>query len=79
MIWAALKAYEMTKEEKYLTLATDLAAWFSGNNPANVPMYDPATGRGYDGISGPDGYNKNAGAESTIESLLALQAIEKYK
>jgi len=79
MIWAALKAYEMTEEEKYLTLATDLAEWFSGNNPANVPMYDPETGRGYDGIGGPDVYNKNAGAESTIESLLALQAIEKYK
>lgn len=79
MIWAALKAYEMTKEEKYLTLAEDLAAWFSGKNVANVVMYDPDTGRGYDGISGPNMYNKNAGAESTIESLLSIQAMEEYE
>src|SRR5687768_6184878 len=76
MIWAALKAYEHTKDEKYKTLAQDLAKWFDGENAANTPMYDPATGRGYDGISGPDVINKNAGAESTIESLLALQAME---
>lgn len=79
MIWAALKAYEMTKKEKYLTLANDLAAWFSGKNPANVLMYDPATGRGYDGIVGQNMYNKNAGAESTVESLLSIQALENYE
>ena len=28
------------------------AAWFFGNNPAGVAMYDPATGRTYDGIEG---------------------------
>ena len=78
MIWAALKAYEMTKDEKYFLLAKDLVSWFAGNNSANVPMYDPATGRGYDGITGPDQYNKNAGAESTIEALLSLQAFESY-
>ncbi len=79
MIWASLKAYEITKDEKYLSLAKDLAAWFSGANPANTPMYDPATGRGYDGISSPDQINKNSGAESTIESLLSLQALEEYE
>ncbi len=78
MVWASLKAYEITKDEKYLSLAKDLAAWFSGANPANTPMYDPQTGRGYDGISSPDQINKNSGAESTIESLLSLQALEKY-
>ncbi|HUR31215.1 MAG TPA: hypothetical protein VMZ69_07265 [Saprospiraceae bacterium] len=76
MIWAALKAYEITKEEKYLSLAKELGEWFSGKNPANVPMFDTATGRGYDGITGPGEYNKNSGAESTIEALLALQAMQ---
>ena len=40
-------------------------------------MYDPATGRGYDGLQGPSSFrvNRNAGAESTIEALMALQAI----
>jgi hypothetical protein len=78
MVWAALKAYELTQDQKYLSLATELAAWFSGKNPANVPMYDSATGRGFDGITSADQINKNAGAESTIEALLALQAMEKY-
>ncbi len=79
MILAALKAYDITKDEKYLTLAKELAAWFSGQNPAKTPMYDPSTGRGFDGISSPEQINKNAGAESTIESLLSLQVMEKYK
>jgi hypothetical protein len=77
MVWAALKAYEVTKEEKYLSLAKDLVTWFTGTNPANTPMYDPVTGRGYDGISSATEINKNSGAESTIESLLALQAMEE--
>jgi hypothetical protein len=79
MIWAALKAYEITKEEKYLALAKELGEWFSGKNPANVQMFDTLTGRGYDGITSPGEYNKNSGAESTIESLLALQELEKYE
>ena len=79
MVWASLKAYDITGDKKYLTLARDLASWFSGNNPAKTPMYDPATGRGYDGIISTDQINKNAGAESTIEALLALQALENYK
>lgn len=79
MIWASLKAYEMKKEEKYANLAKDLYSWFTGNNPANTPMYDPETGRGFDGISSLDAINKNAGAESTIESLLALQEMERYE
>ncbi len=78
MVWAAIKAYELTEDKKYLKLARDLGDWFSGQNPAKFPMYDPATGRGYDGINGADQINKNAGAESTIESLLAMQALEKY-
>ncbi|GAC1659391.1 MAG: extracellular solute-binding protein [Candidatus Elarobacter sp.] len=40
-------------------------------------MYDEQTGRTFDGINGPDSaqVNRNAGAESTIESLLALQRV----
>lgn len=77
MIWAALKAYEITGDQKYYDLASELVKWFSGKNPANTVMYDPATGRGFDGISSPDQINKNAGAESTIEALLSIQAFEE--
>ncbi len=80
MIHAALMAHALSGEtdQKYLDLAGELAMWFFGSNPANAMMYDPATGRGYDGINSPSEINKNSGAESTIESLLALQALEIY-
>ena len=80
MIHAALLAHALSGEAdpKYLDLAAELAMWFFGKNPANAIMYDPATGRGYDGINSPTEINKNSGAESTIESLLALQALEMY-
>ena len=51
--------------------------WFTGNNDANFVMYDSNTGRGYDGLNGVTGkVNRNSGAESTIEALLAIQAVE---
>lgn len=80
MIHASLLAHGLSgeAESKYLDLAAELAMWFFGKNPANANMYDPSTGRGYDGINSPTEINKNSGAESTIESLLALQALEMY-
>ena len=51
----------------------DLAAgWFEGVNDSGVPMYDPASGAGYDGLRR-DGRNENCGAESTVSALLTLQ------
>jgi hypothetical protein len=69
--------HQATGDETYGRLAGLAAAWFYGNNSAHFAMYDPATGRGYDGLSGPSELrvNRNAGAESTIEALMALQAV----
>ena len=39
-------------------------------------MYDHLTGRAYDGINSTSKTNYNSGAESTIEALLSIQAIE---
>jgi hypothetical protein len=68
---------DATGEERYRRLAGLAAAWFFGDNPAGTAMYDPATGRGFDGVSGANELrvNRNAGAESTIEALLALLAV----
>ncbi len=68
---------EATGESRYAVYAGLTASWFSGANPAGVAMYDARTGRTFDGIDGPSPIklNRNAGAESTIESLLALQAV----
>jgi hypothetical protein len=76
MVFAALEAFAITNEQKYADIAGRLAAWLFGNNPAQQHMYDPATGRAFDGIGAPEQVNRNSGAESTIEALLVLQALE---
>jgi hypothetical protein len=78
MVFAAIAAFEITGDDKYLLLAKELGKWFAGGNIANTVMYDPVSGRGYDGIISATEINKNAGAESTIESLLSIQALAKY-
>jgi hypothetical protein len=71
--------YQATGEEQYARYAGLTASWFLGNNMAGVPMYDPETGRCFDGIDGPTPYrvNRNAGAESTIEALYALMLVDR--
>ncbi len=71
---------DATEEPKYRVLAGLAAAWFLGSNRAGITMYDAATGRTLDGLGGPsfDQVNRNSGAESTIESLLALGAVSTY-
>jgi hypothetical protein len=59
-------------------LAGIVGAWFFGANPAGAPMYDPATGVTYDGISGNGTINHNSGAESTIHGLLAMIALDAH-
>ena len=78
MIFASTEAYNVTGEQKYADIAGQLAAWFFGANLVNEIMYDKTTGRCFDGIIARGKVNKNSGAESTIECLLAMQKIEKY-
>jgi len=73
-----VRLYEATTEKKYLTMAEIAASWFFGNNAAASIMYDTASGRGYDGIRSPAEVNKNSGAESTIEALLAIMELERF-
>ncbi|WP_460663253.1 hypothetical protein [Kribbella swartbergensis] len=57
-------------------VAAFVAAWYFGANRAGSPMYDPATGRTYDGISGDGVVNRNSGAESTIHGQLSMLALD---
>lgn len=68
---------EATGDRRYAVFAGLTASWFLGANPARVNMYDQETGRTFDGIDGPspEQVNRNSGAESTIEALLALQRV----
>ena len=68
---------DATGERRYAVFAGLAASWFLGANPAGVSMYDEKAGRTFDGLDGPspDKVNRNAGAESTVEALLALQRV----
>ena len=68
---------DATGESRYAVFAGLTAGWFAGANPTGIAMYDAKSGRTFDGIDGPSPLklNRNAGAESTIEALLALQAV----
>ncbi|MBN1488550.1 MAG: hypothetical protein JXA69_01430 [Phycisphaerae bacterium] len=72
MVVGLIRLHEATGETKYATMAGLAASWFTGNNEAGEPMYDGATGRGYDGLEDGSVINRNAGAESTIESLYSI-------
>ena len=52
------------------------AAWYFGNNRSGVQMYDPATGRTFDGLEADGRVNRNSGAESTIHGLLSMLALD---
>jgi len=57
-------------------LAGITASWYFGANRAGEPMYDPATGRTYDGVNADVVVNRNSGAESTIHGLLSMLALD---
>ena len=75
MVYASMEAFAVTGDTSYAHTAGELASWFFGSNPAHQQMYDPQSGRTYDGIGSPADVNNNSGAESTIEALLSIQAI----
>lgn len=60
-------------------LAAFVAAWYFGANRAGRPMYDAASGRTYDGISGDGVINRNSGAESTIHGQLSMLALDAHR
>ncbi len=77
MVYACIEAYNITKDSSYAIMAGEIASWFLGNNLAEAQMYFPSSGICYDGINSQNAINKNSGAESTIEALLTLLAIEQ--
>jgi hypothetical protein len=76
VITAAIEAYKVTKQEKYADMAGHFAAWFFGANNAMKNIYSTSTGLCFDGIESSTSVNRNSGAESTIEALLAMEAVE---
>ncbi|GLY29048.1 hypothetical protein [Kineosporia sp. NBRC 101731] len=69
---ACARAYDLTGEERWRTAVGAAWDWFLGANDSGVPMFDPATGAGFDGLL-KDGRNLNQGAESTLAALSTAQ------
>lgn len=61
----------ITGNSNYGALASKTLDLFAGKNRAKTKMYDPETGRYFDGINDPSNVNRNSTAESTIEALSA--------
>ena len=75
MVEVCTKAFEVTKENKYLAFARKAFSWYSGKNIINKSLIDTATGGIYDGLE-PEGVNPNEGAESTVSYLLARLSLK---
>jgi hypothetical protein len=78
---ACAAAWKATGEPSWLDLAIEAVEWFVGRNDNGLAVYDPATGAGHDALT-LSGVSANAGAESTISALWALQCgrlVESYQ
>lgn len=78
MVLAHAEAATALGRGRHLERAQAALAWFLGRNLAGLPLVDPATGGCHDGL-GPDGVNRNQGAESTLAWLLAFYAAERAR
>jgi hypothetical protein len=73
-----LRTAAAARRPAFADLAGIAGAWYFGNNPAGVAMYDPASGRTFDGINPDRTVNRNSGAESTIHGLLSMLALDAH-
>jgi hypothetical protein len=69
---ACATAYRITEDPHWLTGINLAWRWFLGHNDSKTPMFDSATGAGYDGLHR-NGRNLNQGAESTLAMLSTAQ------
>ncbi|MFL5341394.1 MAG: glycosyltransferase [Gemmataceae bacterium] len=73
---AALAAFGLLGDEKYLAIFRRAHAWFRGANSLKLPLIDAQRGACFDGLQS-SGVNRNQGAESTLAYLRTeLQALE---
>ena len=78
MIDAYIEAFNITREEEWITCAYRCLNWYLGDNELHISLYDHATGGCRDGLK-TQGANENQGAESTLCWLMALLAIYKLR
>jgi len=76
MVLVYFKAYEVTKEVKYMHNLYQSYLWFLGENSLNLPLYDHETKGCADGLQ-TYGVNRNQGAESTLAYLISHLVVFK--
>lgn len=76
MVLVYFKAYEVTKDVKYMHNLYQSYLWFLGENSLNLPLYDYETKGCADGLQ-PHGVNRNQGAESTLAYLISHLVVFK--
>jgi hypothetical protein len=69
---ACARAFALTGDGRFVAGVSRAVSWFLGDNDVQIPMFDPDTGGGYDGLE-PHGRNDNQGAESTLALVSTLQ------
>ena len=78
MVDACIEAFNITRDEEWITYAYRCFNWYLGDNELHISLYDHATGGCRDGLEA-QGANENQGAESTLCWLMALLAIYKHR
>jgi hypothetical protein len=73
---ACARAFDLTGDERWRGDVRSAWAWFAGDNDSATPMFDPATGAGFDGLQA-GGCNQNRGAESTLAFLSTAQQAQR--
>jgi len=76
MVLVYFKAYEVTKDEKYMRNLYQSYQWFLGENSLNLPLYDHETKGCADGLQN-FSVNRNQGAESTLAYLISHLVVFK--
>ena len=69
---ACARAFAVTGDELWADGCRLAGDWFLGDNDAGIPLHDPHTGGGYDGLHR-FGRNENQGAESTLALISTLR------
>ncbi|MBO8126464.1 MAG: glycosyltransferase [Firmicutes bacterium] len=78
MALAAISAYDVTRNRRWLDLADIAERWFLGQNDLGISLYDPRTGGCADGLHS-EGINENQGAESTLAYILTRSLQEAVR
>ncbi|MCZ4222649.1 glycosyltransferase [Pedobacter rhodius] len=70
MVLLYSKTFEITKDDKYLSLMQISYEWFLGKNSLHIPLYDFETHGCADGLQF-NSVNRNQGAESTLAYFIS--------